>query len=115
MAKVQYKEQAILKIAYWLISTTSWNKLKSATWVPIPPSKAKSDPLYDDRLYRVLLKMKEHEGSLDIRELLLAQSSREAAHNPGAVRPKVQDHLANFVIDESLKVPKPQGIIYLMT
>jgi hypothetical protein len=106
-----YKEQAILKIAYWLISTTSWDKLKSATWVPIPPSKEKSVPLYDDRLWRVLLKMKEHEDSLDIRELLLSKSSREAAHNPGAVRPKVQDHLVNFVIDESLKVPKPRGII----
>lgn len=39
-----YKEQAILKIAYWLISTTSWEKLKSATWVSMPPSKTKSDP-----------------------------------------------------------------------
>lgn len=106
-----YKEQAILKIAYWLISTASWEKLKTATWVPIPPSKTKSDPHYDDRLWRVLLKMKENEPSLDIRELLLAKSSREAAHNPGAVRPKVNDHINNFIFDASQSSPKPRAII----
>lgn len=107
-----YKEQAILKIAYWIASTTSWDKLKTGTWVPMPPSKAKSDPNFDDRLWKVLLKMKEIEKSLDIRELLLAKSSREAAHNnPGALRPKVQDHLKNFTIDESQKSPKPRAII----
>lgn len=106
-----YKEQAILKIAYWIASTTSWDKLKSGTWVPMPPSKTKSDPHYDDRLWKVLLKMKEIESSLDIRELLLAKTSREAAHNPGAVRPRVQDHLKNFILDELQKNPKPRAII----
>lgn len=107
-----YKEQAILKIAYWIASTTSWDKLKTGTWVPMPPSKAKSDPNYDDRLWKVLLKMKEIEKSLDIRELLLAKSSREAAHNiPGSQRPKVQDHLKNFTIDVPQMSPKPRAII----
>jgi hypothetical protein len=89
----RYKEQAISKIAFWIASTTSWEKIKNVTWVPIPPSKIKCNPHYDDRLWQVLLKMKESENSLDIRELLLAKSSREAAHNPGAVRPKM-----NFLI-----------------
>lgn len=106
-----YKEQAILKIAYWIASTTSWDKLKSGTWVPMPPSKAKSDPHYDDRLSKVLLKMKEIESSLDIRELLLTKASREAAHNPGAIRPRVQDHLKNFTLDELQKEPRPRAII----
>jgi predicted amidophosphoribosyltransferase len=107
-----FKEQAILKIAYWLISTTTWDKLKTATWVPMPPSKAKSDSDYDDRLWRVLLKVKENEASLDIRELLLAKSSREAAHNPGSVRPKVNDHINNFIFDKSQSDPKPRAIIF---
>jgi hypothetical protein len=106
-----YKEQAILKIAYWLISTSVWEKLKNATWAPMPPSKTKSDSQYDDRLWRVLLKMKEHELSLDIRELLLAKSSREAAHNPDAIRPTVNDHLNNFTFDNSQKNPQPRAII----
>lgn len=106
-----YKEQAILKIAYWIASTTSWDKLKTGTWVPMSPSKTKSDPHYDDRLCKVLLRMKEIEGSLDIREFLLAKTNREAAHNPGAVRPRVEDHIKNFTLDDSQKNPKPRAII----
>lgn len=106
-----FKEQAILKIAYWLISTTCWDKIKTATWVPMPPSKAKSDSMYDDRLLRVLLKMKETEASLDIRELIFSKSSRQAAHEPGATRPKVSDHKKNFEIDESKIKPRPNAII----
>lgn len=106
-----YKEQAILKIAFWIVSTPSWAKLKSATWVPMPPSKIKSDPHYDNRLLRVLLKMQEIEKSLDIRELILTKSNREAAHNPGAVRPKVQDHIENFILNSALKNPPPEAII----
>jgi predicted amidophosphoribosyltransferase len=106
-----YKGEAILKIASWLMSTTVWQNLKSATWVPIPPSKIKSDPQYDNRLWQVLLKMKEKESSLDIRELLLAQSSRKAAHNPGEIRPNINNHLNNFILDSSQKDPQPRGII----
>lgn len=107
-----YKEQAILKVANWFVSTSTWEKLKKFTWIPMPPSKIKKDPQYDDRLWKVLLKMQEFEPALDIRELLLAKSSREAAHNPGAVRPKVPDHLNNLVLDESQREPNPQqGIV----
>jgi hypothetical protein len=37
-----YKVEAISKIAGWLICTTVWQKIKNATWVPIPPSKIKA-------------------------------------------------------------------------
>lgn len=59
----------------------------------------------------MLVKIKEIEPSVDIRELILAKESREAAHNPGAIRPKVNDHLNNFVFNNSKKYPKPRGII----
>lgn len=55
--------------------------------------------------------MKENEASLDIRELLLAKFSRETAHNPCAMRPKVNDHINNFIFDESLSNPTPRAII----
>lgn len=108
-----YKEQAILKIAYWIMSTPSFEKLKKATWIPIPSSKTKQDPQHDDRLWRVLLKMQEIEKTLDIRELLLIKVSREAAHNPGIDRPTVEDHLKNLTIDASKKNPTPQAVILL--
>jgi hypothetical protein len=107
----RFKEKAISTIAHWIVSTTSWNKLKSGTWVPMPPSKIKSDPHYDGRLCEVLLEMQKMAGSIDIRELLAAKTSREAAHKPGAIRPGMQDHLNNFILDELQKNPRPRWII----
>lgn len=105
-----FKEQAILKIAYWLASLKYWVKLKRYTWVPMPPSKIKTDIAYDDRLVKILEKAKQHEAELDIRELLLRKSSRDPAHNPGSKRPSVQEHIANIVLDDSLLLPTPHAI-----
>ena len=51
----------------------------SATLVPIPPSKAKNDPLHDDRLIQMLRAIRP-KGSLDIRELIVQMQSTAAAH-----------------------------------
>lgn len=106
-----FKEQAILKIAYWLMSLNSWDKLKRYTWVPIPPSKAKSDPVYDDRLFRILMKVKELEKALDLRELILRKTSRDAAHMPGSKRPTVQELSEDLYVDEMIADPTPEGIV----
>lgn len=106
-----FKEQAILKIAYLLMSLNSWDKLKKYTWVPIPPSKVKSDPAYDDRLFRILGKVKELEKKLDLRELLLIKTSRDAAHIPGSKRPKIQELLTDLYIDEGAAEPAPNAIV----
>lgn len=105
-----YKEKQIPIIASWLLNLTSWGILKNWTWVPIPPSKTKDDPKYDDRLLRVLSKMKESERTLDIQELLLTKNNREAAHY-SKKRPTIKEHLENFIIDDSQKNPKPNSII----
>lgn len=106
-----YKDKEIVKISELLLSIKGWSKLKDYTWVPMPPSKIKSDATYDDRLSRVLLKIKESENKLDVRELLIAKSSREPAHDPNSQkRPSISDHLANFTLDESLKMPLPRAI-----
>jgi hypothetical protein len=106
----RFKEQAIVKIAYWLMSLISWEKLKHYTWVTIPPSKAKSDPAYDDRLYRILGKVKELEQSLDLRDLLVRKTSRDAAHISGSKRLKVQELLTDLYVDESVTKPAPNAI-----
>lgn len=82
--------------------------LSIATLVPMPPSKVKSDPLYDDRLIRMLRVL----GSglqLDVREIILQRESTEAAHSTG-VRPRVDDLCGNYVIEESLVDPAPRVI-----
>lgn len=106
-----FKEQAIQKIAFWLMSTNSWEKLKSCTWVPMPPSKIKSHSEYDDCILRILKRAKQFELKLDVRELLLAKTSRDPAHNPGNKRPSIADHFNNLMIDEGLKDPPPRAIV----
>jgi hypothetical protein len=106
-----YKDKEVVKIAKLLMSTKGWSKLKGYTWVPMPPSKIKLDPAYDDRLLRVLSKIKETEKDLDVRELLVGKASREPAHDPNSQkRPKISDHLKNFELDQLLKTPTPKAI-----
>lgn len=50
-----YKEQAINTVAAVFRQAIMPEAIDSITFVPIPPSKAKSDPLYDDRMTRMLL------------------------------------------------------------
>lgn len=106
-----YKEQEIEKIAKMFLATPSWEKLKIYTWIPIPPSKTKNDPNYDDRLLCILKKLKEVEKFLDVRELLLSKINRDPAHIPGGKRLTTTEHCDNFLLDESLKDPNPNKII----
>jgi len=50
----KYKEQAIGQAATAFRTALTGDLLDRITLVPIPPSKAKTDPLYDDRLVRML-------------------------------------------------------------
>ncbi len=82
--------------------------LSIATLVPMPPSKVKSDPMYDDRLVRMLQVL----GTglqLDIREMIVQRESTEAAHST-EVRPSVDELCDNYSIEESLVDPPPRVI-----
>jgi predicted amidophosphoribosyltransferase len=79
-----------------------------ATLVPMPPSKVKSDPMYDDRLMQMLQVL----GTglqLDIREMITQRESIDAAHST-EVRPRVDELCDNYLIDESLVDPPPRVI-----
>ena len=77
----------------------------------MPPSKIKSHSEYDDCTLRILKRAKQFELTLDVRELLLAKTSRDPAHNPGNKRPSIADHFNNLMIDEGLKDPLPRAIV----
>jgi len=108
----QYKERAIkesaaafgcaLKKAEWV----EW--LDAATLIPIPPSKAKTDPLYDDRLTRMLHTIRP-QPPLDIRELILQKASTAAAHCSDT-RPRPETLEALYEIDQDLITPLPHVI-----
>jgi hypothetical protein len=104
----RYKERAIEQVAREFRDSVNLSALRRVTLVPMPPSKAKSDPLYDDRMLQVL-RVVDVEGQLDIRELLLCAESMPAAHLT-ASRPTIAQLVANFVVDESLADPAPTTI-----
>jgi hypothetical protein len=103
-----YKERAIEQVAREFRASVNLSALRRVTLVPMPPSKAKSDPLYDDRMLEVLRAV-DVEGQLDIRELLRCAASMPAAHVTAA-RPTVAQLIANFVVDDTLTNPTPTSI-----
>jgi hypothetical protein len=103
-----YKERAIGDIAAEFRTALNGEWLDTATLVPVPPSKAKTDPLYDDRLLRMLRAIRPQPGP-DIRELIVQRANMAAAHEQ-MNRPKPDDIAANYAIDEQFRNPTPQII-----
>ena len=81
----KHKEKAINQVAKAYAIALGSDAINSLTFVPIPPSKARGDPLYDNRLTRMLHAMK-GDYSADIRELVLQSESttpsHESSHRP---------------------------------
>ena len=63
--------------------------LSIATLVPMPPSRIKSDPMYDDRLMQ-LIRVLGAGLQLDIREMIVQRDSTQAAHSV-ETRPRIDD------------------------
>ncbi len=74
-----YKEEAIATAAAAFRRALHVSALDLLTFVPVPPSKAPGDALYDNRLTRMLRAIRPH-PPLDIRELIIQTQSTEAAH-----------------------------------
>jgi len=74
MAQWRYKETAIAQAGAAFAAALNVDWLKVATLVPLPPSKARTDPLYDDRVTQMLRSIRSH-SPLDIREMILQNQS----------------------------------------
>lgn len=95
----KYKLSAINDVAGYLaniIKTNNW------TIVPVPPSKSKNDPLYDDRLVQILEKAKSLNNLIDYRELVVQYGSYQAAHLSNSNRPRPDELVARYRIDQAL-------------
>ena len=99
----RYKEQAIRQAADAFGAALGSDALDRLTFVPIPPSKAKDDPLHDNRLTRMLRAIRP-EPPLDVRELIVQTVSTEAVHASG-VRPTPDQIEEFYEIDEALTAP----------
>lgn len=103
----EYKEQAILDAARVLRSAVKPDAI--LTFVPVPPSKVKTDPLYDDRLIRMLQATCANRQT-DVRELVVQIHSMEAAHLT-AIRPTVDELVANYRLNETVTGPVPNKLV----
>ncbi|MCY4509608.1 MAG: hypothetical protein OXG35_21980 [Acidobacteria bacterium] len=79
------------------------------TLVPVPPSKARDDPLYDDRMTRMLQAIWPDKQA-DIRELIVQAESTTAAHAVVVSRPDPGQIQDRYQIDETLTTPAPTSI-----
>lgn len=75
----RYKGISIRRAAAAFRTALGPEAIDGLTFVPIPPSKAKGDPLYDDRLIRLLHAIRP-QPPLDVRELVVQTVSTEAVH-----------------------------------
>jgi predicted amidophosphoribosyltransferase len=101
-----YKARAIQTVAHVLRAALNDNARQTLTFVPVPPSKAKTDPLYDDRLLQVLRGVWPGQA-MDVRELIMQPNSSDAAHDRDD-RPKPAELAARYVVERGLLHPKPQ-------
>ena len=105
----RYKLQAINDVAE-AFSSNIGRALGQLTLVPVPPSKLKIDPDYDDRMMAMLAALRAPFGiKPDVRELVIQTRSMPAAHD-SANRPPPSDWEKVYVIDEAVAEQAPTWI-----
>ena len=104
-AEWRYKERAIGTAASALRGALNQEGLDQLTFVPVPPSKAKDHPLYDDRLTRMLHAIR-RDPPLDVRELVVQTESTDAVHDSD-IRPRPEEIEARYAIDETITESTP--------
>lgn len=106
-----HKGRAILRAAKALRNAINNDWLESATFVPIPPSKAKGDPMHDDRMTKIIERIITSDP-VDCREVIVQAESTDAAHESDH-RPGPAEIAALYSIDEDLAEPPPAKIVIL--
>lgn len=107
-AVLQHKNNAIRSCAHAMKEALNEEWLKVATLVPVPPSKARTDDAFDDRMERVCTLIRQGQ---DVRNLVVQETTMIANHARGADdRVTVQELLGAYKIDEKLAAPEPSHI-----
>ena len=104
----RYKEAAIGTAAAVLRQAVHPNVLDRLVFVPVPPSKARDDAGYDDRVARMLQAVRPQQP-LDVRELLVQARSVEASHLR-SLRLRPRELAALYRIDPAVAPPGP-GVV----
>jgi predicted amidophosphoribosyltransferase len=105
----RHKTNAINQVAN-AFSKAIHSRFTDLTLIPIPPSKLKNDPEYDDRMMKMLHALRAPDGIIpDIRELILQSEAIRAAHHSDN-RPRPHELEKIYQINENLSQPKPAWI-----
>jgi hypothetical protein len=107
-AEWPYKGRAIEQAAAMFRTSLNERARETLTFVPVPPSKARGDPLYDDRLEQMLRRIWPGQAT-DVRELVKQPVSTPAVHD-STDRPTPTVLEGRYVIDRALRDPAPQVI-----
>lgn len=113
--ELYWKDQDIGRAAGYFSRALSHDWLRIATLVPIPSSKHRDHPEYDDRMTRICRRIKTAVPSdrIDVRELVRVTESIEPAHvrkAAGRPRPTVAEIEAVYEINEDIAAPTPTVI-----
>lgn len=103
----RWKERAIAEAGKLLADGLPDEVLQDWTFVPVPPSRAKDDAEYDDRLLRVL----QAAGVKDLRELVTQKTSIRTAHGNAGNRPTAVELEANYDVNRAIQMPVPTRIV----
>ena len=108
-AEWRHKGIAIRRVARAFSNALDPAFVDYATFVPVPPSKAKGDSGYDDRLTQMLRRIR-RDPPIDLRELIVQRVSTDAAHESDD-RPSPDDLVELYEIDETFTMSEPQALV----
>lgn len=111
----RYKQEAIQQVAAAFAVMWQWQQMQihRPALVPIPPSKQRTDAMYDDRMLQVLNELAMRTGvPLDIRDCLSHSGNLPASHGTDD-RPTPDALYADLAIDMQIIRPQqqPGGIL----
>ena len=108
MPQWRYKGEAIQQVASTFREALGEVALKGLTFVPVPPSESKDEPMHDDRLTQ-MLRAVDPSRKLDIREIVFQSVSTPKSHrSDNRLRP--DELIELYRLDESLAEPPPNCI-----
>jgi hypothetical protein len=106
-----YKEWTIQQIAAELAAALpDIVDFITTTLIPIPPSKTRNNPLYDDRLLQILRLA--CPADADLREPIANREDHTAAHESEHERPTVDELIDNYTWLETAKPLHPNIVLF---
>lgn len=112
-AEYTYKLRAIDEVSDKLRAIISEHALNNTiTLVPIPPSKTKKHPDYDDRIERICANIVKGLSTADVQHLIINNVDIEPTHNDAA-KPSPNELIQNYSINADASYRPRQTVILI--